>query len=446
MARSSGETVSIGGHRLRLTNPDKVIYPATGTTKAEVISYYVEIAPYILPHVVDRRGHAQALGERGRHGRQARRGVLREEPAGLRAELDPARVDPAQDQPQQLRRDRRTSPCSPGSGRWPPWRSTCRSGGSGRAAPTSTPTASCSTSTRDRAPASPSASRSPSAPRSCSRTSASRRSRSPAAARASTCTPASTAATTPSTSTGSPRSSPRCCRASCRTSSSSTQQKALRGGKVLADWSQNNANKTTIAPYSLRGREHPTVAVPRTWRELNDPDLRHLTFDEVLARMKRRNDPLKPARPARAAARRRPIDKLTVYRSKRDAAKTPEPVPEAASTCPGTATPSSSRSTTRAGCTGTSGSSATACSSPGRCPRACPTDPKKNHLAVQTEDHPLEYGTFEGTIPKGEYGGGEGDDLGHRHLRGGEVARRRGDRHAHRHRRRAGSVSRGGSR
>ena len=55
MAQREGpQTVSVAGHRLRLTNPDKVFYPATGTTKAEVIGYYVEIAPYLLPHLADR--------------------------------------------------------------------------------------------------------------------------------------------------------------------------------------------------------------------------------------------------------------------------------------------------------------------------------------------------------------------------------------------------------
>jgi bifunctional non-homologous end joining protein LigD len=48
----------------------------------------------------------------------------------------------------------------------------------------------------------------------------------------------------------------------------SRMEKRLRGGKVLVDWSQNNATKTTVAPYSLRGREQPTVSTPVTWDEV----------------------------------------------------------------------------------------------------------------------------------------------------------------------------------
>jgi len=44
--------------------------------------------------------------------------------------------------------------------------------------------------------------------------------------------------------------------------------KALREGKVLIDWSQNNAAKTTVAPYSLRARPQPTVSTPITWDEV----------------------------------------------------------------------------------------------------------------------------------------------------------------------------------
>jgi bifunctional non-homologous end joining protein LigD len=43
---------------------------------------------------------------------------------------------------------------------------------------------------------------------------------------------------------------------------------ALRPGKVLLDWSQNHPTKTTITPYSLRGRDRPTVAAPRHWSEV----------------------------------------------------------------------------------------------------------------------------------------------------------------------------------
>ncbi|WP_018157143.1 non-homologous end-joining DNA ligase [Demetria terragena] len=70
----------------------------------------------------------------------------------------------------------------------------------------------------------------------------------------------------------------------------SRMTKSLRAGKVFLDWSQNVAAKTTIAPYSLRGRDRPTVATPRTWDEVehgaHDADaLQHLEIDEVLERL-----------------------------------------------------------------------------------------------------------------------------------------------------------------
>jgi bifunctional non-homologous end joining protein LigD len=66
--------------------------------------------------------------------------------------------------------------------------------------------------------------------------------------------------------------------------------KSLRPGKVLLDWSQNVAAKTTIAPYSLRGKDAPYVAAPRTWAEIErgaeKPEaLRQLDIDDVLARL-----------------------------------------------------------------------------------------------------------------------------------------------------------------
>jgi bifunctional non-homologous end joining protein LigD len=48
----------------------------------------------------------------------------------------------------------------------------------------------------------------------------------------------------------------------------SRMTKSLRTGKVFIDWSQNNGSKTTIAPYSLRARTYPTVSTPVTWDEV----------------------------------------------------------------------------------------------------------------------------------------------------------------------------------
>jgi len=73
----------------------------------------------------------------------------------------------------------------------------------------------------------------------------------------------------------------------------SRMTKNLRGGKVLLDWSQNNAAKTTICPFSPRGRDHPTVAAPRFWAELEDAGaLRQLELAAVLERVRKHGDPL----------------------------------------------------------------------------------------------------------------------------------------------------------
>ncbi len=71
--------------------------------------------------------------------------------------------------------------------------------------------------------------------------------------------------------------------------------KALRPGKVFLDWSQNTGSKTTISPYSLRGKDRPTVATPLTWDEVEAGaeergELEQVTFDEVLKRVEETGD------------------------------------------------------------------------------------------------------------------------------------------------------------
>ena len=70
----------------------------------------------------------------------------------------------------------------------------------------------------------------------------------------------------------------------------STMSKASRVGKVMVDWSQNNGKKTTITPYSLRGQQMPYVAAPRTWAEIAAPGLTQLTYQEVLERVRKNGD------------------------------------------------------------------------------------------------------------------------------------------------------------
>src|SRR6201986_3437274 len=77
----------------------------------------------------------------------------------------------------------------------------------------------------------------------------------------------------------------------------SRMTRSLRPGKVLIDWSQNNGSKTTVAPYSLRAREHPTVSTPVTWDEVGacrDPADLFFTAPDVLARVEASGDLFAP--------------------------------------------------------------------------------------------------------------------------------------------------------
>jgi bifunctional non-homologous end joining protein LigD len=81
----------------------------------------------------------------------------------------------------------------------------------------------------------------------------------------------------------------------------SDMKKAVRTNKVFVDWSQNDQHKTTISVYSLRAREHPTVSTPVTWEEveqaLKKKDAGRLVFEanDVLARVEKMGDLFEPA-------------------------------------------------------------------------------------------------------------------------------------------------------
>ncbi len=75
----------------------------------------------------------------------------------------------------------------------------------------------------------------------------------------------------------------------------SEMTKAKRPGKVFLDWSQNTGSKTTISPYSLRGKLAPYAAAPRTWDEVEEGAedlgaLGQLTYTDVLERLQEHGD------------------------------------------------------------------------------------------------------------------------------------------------------------
>ncbi len=80
----------------------------------------------------------------------------------------------------------------------------------------------------------------------------------------------------------------------------SEMSRAARAGKVFVDWSQNDEHKTTVAVYSLRAREHPTVSTPVSWEEVErafkkkDAELLVFQAKQTVARFEKMGDLFEP--------------------------------------------------------------------------------------------------------------------------------------------------------
>jgi bifunctional non-homologous end joining protein LigD len=222
----------------------------------------------------------------------------------------------------------------------------------------------------------------------------------------------------------------------------SAMPKELRRGRVLIDWSQNSPSKTTIAVYSMRGkRDEPYISMPVAWTELKKVQrtkkTKTLFFSPAaaLARLQKIGDLFAPAlklkqKLPRAFAQKKVVGAaaLAAYNAKRDFTKTAEPPPVAragidrAMKAKGQHFVIQKHAASRLHydfrleMDGTLKSWAV--------PKGVSTEPGVKHAAFAVEDHPLGYMRFEGTIPKGQYGGGTVMvwDLGTYELLGGSLA------------------------